>query len=140
MTLVRWDPFRDLINLQQRWAQGAADADDSYGSWSPLVDIFEKGDDMVISAELPGVAKDGIDVQVEGNTLTLRGERKRETEHADGETYRMERVYGDFVRSFRLPKTVDATRIAASFNNGVLTITLPKAEESKPKKIDIKAA
>ena len=140
MTLVRWDPFRDLVHLQQRWAHSAAESDDSNGSWAPLVDIFEKGDDMVISAELPGVAKEDIDVQVESNTLTLRGERKRKTEQADGETYRMERVYGSFVRSFRLPKTVDATRIAASFNNGVLTITLPKAEESKPKKIDIKAA
>ena len=140
MTLVRWDPFRDLINLQQRWTQSAADPDDSYGSWAPLVDIFEKGDDMVISAELPGVTKEDIDMHVEGNTLTLRGERKREAEHADGETYRMERVYGSFARSFKLPKTVDATRIAASFSNGVLTITLPKAEQSKPKKIDIKAA
>jgi len=140
MTLVRWDPFHDLLNLQQRWNRRATESENSYGAWAPLVDIFDRDDDLVISAELPGVAKEDIDVQVEDNTLTLRGERKRETEHKDGETYRMERVYGKFVRSFKLPKTVDAKRIAASFKNGVLEISLPKAEETKPKKIDVKAA
>jgi HSP20 family protein len=140
MTLVRWDPFHDLLNLQQRWSQRVTESGDAHDSWAPLVDIFENGDDLVISAELPGVTQEDIDVQVEDNTLKLSGERKRETEHKDGESYRTERVYGKFVRSFRLPKTIDATRIAARFKNGVLEITLPKAEETKPKKIDVKAA
>ena len=140
MTLVRWDPFRDLMGLHQRFTQPAVGSDDSYGSWAPTVDIFERGDDLVIRAELPGVERDDIDVRVEDNTLMLSGERKRESEFDEENAYRLERVYGKFLRSFRLPKTVDATRIEASYKNGVLEISLPKAEEARPRKIDISAA
>jgi HSP20 family protein len=128
------------MNFHSRLGRPFGDSDDSWGSWAPLVDIFEKGDDLIIRAEIPGVEKEDIDVQVEGNTLMLRGERKREAEFKEDDAYRLERAFGSFVRSFRLPKTVDSSRIAAAYENGVLEITLPKAEESKPKKVDIKVA
>ncbi len=106
----------------------------------PAVDIVEQGDDLVIRAELPGVARDDIEVRVEDNTLVLSGERKREKECDEEQAYRVERSYGSFVRSFRLPKTVDAAKIAASYQNGVLEVRLPKAEEARPRRIQINAA
>ena len=140
MTLIKWDPFRELSGFHGRMGWPLAGGDDALGSWSPAVDIFEKGDDLVIRAEVPGVEKNDIDVRIEDGTLVLRGERKREEEITDDNAYRLERSYGSFVRSFRLPKTVDASRIGATHSNGVLEITLPKAEESKPKRIEINAA
>jgi HSP20 family protein len=131
MTLTLWDPFRDL------WVREGKDAD---ARWAPPVDILEKGEDLVIRAELPGVAAEAIDVRVEDNVLHLSGERKQENETEQGKTYRRERVYGSFSRSFSLPKTVDAARIAASHSNGVLEIVLPKAEEAKPRRVEIRAA
>jgi HSP20 family protein len=117
-----------------------SDTDDFYGAWAPAVDIFEKGDDLVIRAEIPGVDKDDVDITVRNNSLTLRGERKREQEINEDNSYRLERSYGNFVRSFTLPRTVDSTRISARYDNGVLDIVLPKAEEAKPKKIEIATA
>jgi HSP20 family protein len=136
MRLVHWDPFQDLAQLNRRFQP----LDDAGKAWSPAVDIFEKGDELVIRAEVPGVERDSIDVKVEDNTLILSGERVRETEGEDTQAYRRERVYGSFVRSFSLPKTVDATRISAAYKNGVLDIRLPKAEEAKPRRIEIKVA
>jgi HSP20 family protein len=140
MTLVRWEPFRELMNLQCRLGRNTSDADDFYGAWAPAVDIFEKGDDLVIRAEIPGVDKDDVDISVRNHSLTLRGERKREQEIDDRKAYRLERSYGNFVRSFTLPRTVDSTRISASYSDGVLDILLPKSEEAKPKKIEIATA
>lgn len=137
MTIVRWDPMRELLNLHARFAGSPENGDDSYGSWAPAVDIFERGDDLIIRAEIPGVDKDDIDVNVEKNTLTIRGERKREKEYEEDRTFRMERVFGSFVRTFSLPRTVDASGISASYSNGVLELQLPKAEEAKPKRIEI---
>jgi len=139
MTLVRWDPMRELLNLHARFANPPESGDDSYGSWAPAVDIFERGDDLIIRAEIPGVDKDDIDVNVEKNTLVIRGERKREKECEEDRTYRMERLFGNFVRTFSLPRTVDTSRISASCKDGVLELQLPKAEEAKPKRIEIKA-
>jgi HSP20 family protein len=136
MRLVHWDPFQDLFPTNRRF-QPLAGAD---SAWTPAVDIFEKGDDLVIRAEVPGIERDAIDVKLEDNTLILSGERVRETEGEDTQAFRRERVYGSFVRSFSLPKTVDATRITAEYKNGVLEITIPKAEEAKQRKIDIKVA
>ena len=123
MKLVHWDPFRD-----------------SARSWAPAVDIFEQGDDLVIRAEVPGVEREALDVKAEGNTLILSGERVREKTRDEETTYRRERSYGSFVRSFVLPKTVDATRISAAYKHGILDIRIPKAEEAKPRRIDIKVA
>jgi len=136
MRLVHWDPFQDLFPMSRRF-QPLAGAE---SAWSPAVDILEKGDNLVIRAEVPGIERDAIDVKVEDNTLILSGERVRETEEEGSQAYRRERVYGSFVRSFNLPKTVDAARITAHYKNGVLEITVPKAEEAKPRKIDVKVA
>lgn len=139
MTLVRWEPFRDLLNLHARLAAVPGNGDDSYGSWAPAVDIFERGDDLLIRAEIPGVEKDDIDINVENNTLSIRGQRRREKECDEDRTYRTERVFGSFVRTFSLPRTVDSSRISASYRNGVLELRLPKAEEAKPKRIEIQS-
>jgi HSP20 family protein len=125
------------MNLHQRLSHPASDADDFYGAWAPAVDIFENGDNLVIRAEIPGVERDDVDISVRNNSLTLRGERRREQEINEDNTYRLERSYGKFVRSFSLPRTVDSSRISAKYKNGVLDILLPKAEEAKPKKIEI---
>jgi len=136
MRLVQWDPFQDLFPASRRFQPLA----DNAATWTPAVDIFEKGDDLVIRAEVPGVERDAFDVKVEDNTLTLSGERVRESETDDTQAFRRERVYGKFVRSFSLPKTVDSTSIAAIYKDGVLEISIPKAAEAKPRKIDIKVA
>ena len=140
MTLVKWDPFRDLANLHQRLSTQAGATNDAYGTWAPPVDIIEKGDDLVIRAELPGLEKKEIDISVEDNRLVIQGERTREQGFDEDHAYRLERTFGSFVRSFMLPKTVDASKIAATYVNGVLEVTLPKAEAAKPRKVEIEAA
>lgn len=148
MNVVRWDPFRDFMGIQERLnrllvespATARVGLDEGYGAWAPPVDIFEKGDHLVIRAEVPGVDKNDIDVRVENGVLQIRGERKAESEVDEKTAYRMERVYGSFIRSFTLPTTVDASKIAAKYRDGVLEVTIPKAEEAKPKKVRIEAA
>ena len=140
MTLVKWDPFRDLANLHQRMSTQFTGTNDAYGAWAPAVDIFEKGDDLVIRAELPGMNKKEIDISVEDNRLEIRGERTRDQEFDENKAYRLERTFGSFVRSFMLPKTVDASKIAATYVNGVLEVALQKAEAAKPRKVEIEAA
>ena len=135
MTLVRWAPFREMRNLQQ---QLSSNVEDSYGTWAPVVDIFEKGDDLVICAEVPGLEQDDVDISIENNILMLRGERKRQTEFEEKDAYRLERTFGPFTRSFTLPKTVDSERISACYKHGVLELTLPKAAQAKPRKIEIR--
>lgn len=143
MTLVRFDPFRDLMNLQNRISQALSEVpsrwntEDSYGSWVPPVDIFERADELVIRAELAGVEQKDIDVRVEENTLVLSGERKQDPETEQGKAYRMERAFGAFNRRFGLPTTVDPKGIRARYYDGVLEVTLPKAETAKPRKIEI---
>ncbi len=145
MTLVRWDPFRDLVGIQERLSRLMSEApsrfssEEGYGAWIPPVDIFEKGDDLVIRAELPGVSKDDMDIRVENGVLQIRGERKPDPDVAEKAAFRMERVYGKFTRSFTLPTTVDATRISAKYREGVLELSIPKAESARPKKVEIEA-
>jgi len=140
MAIVRWDPLRDLMSIQERVGRLLADAparwgtDEGYGAWAPPVDIFEKGDALVLRAEMPGVDRNDVDVRVENGILMLKGERKHQEEIQEKNAYRMERVYGSFVRSFSLPTTVDASKISARLKDGVLELVLPKAEEAKPKK------
>jgi HSP20 family protein len=137
MTLVRWDPFRGWMNLQQPLPSGT---EGSCRTWAPVVDIYEKGDDLVICAEIPGLEQDDVEISIENSTLLLRGERKRKTEFEDKDAHRLERKFGSFTRSFTLPKTVDSNRISASYKDGVLELTLPKVAQAKPRKIEIKAA
>ena len=150
MAIVRWDPFRDVMTLQERMNRlfdqtlSRTRTDDDEGltasMWSPAVDIFETSDSIVMKAELPGVSRDNIDIQVQDNTLMLKGERKFEREVKEENYLRIERSYGAFQRAFNLPAVVQQDKIKAVFRDGVLEVTMPKAEEAKPKqvKIDVK--
>jgi HSP20 family protein len=108
-------------------------------AWAPAVDIYETDEKLVIKVELPGLKKEDIDIEVRDNTLTLKGERKFEKEIKRENYHRVERAYGSFQRSFTLPSTVKQEAIEASFKEGILEISLPKAEEAKPKQIKIQA-
>ena len=145
MKLVRWDPFRELLTVSNRLNRTFEDSitqrpEASFGAWAPPVDIFERQDQLVIRAEVPGIQKEAMDVRIENGVLTLQGERKEEKEVEDVNTHLTERVYGSFTRSFSLPTTVDATRVTAVYKDGVLEVTVPKIETAKPKKVEIKAA
>jgi HSP20 family protein len=133
MKLVRWDPFQEFTVFNRP-------VDRTFGSWAPPVDVFEQNENLVIRAEIPGVSKDDLDVKIENGVLTLSGERKTGSELETATTYRRERVHGSFTRSFKLPTTVDASKIDASYRDGVLEVTVPKAEAAKPKKVEIRAA
>ena len=138
-----WRPFRDLEEWERRF-------DDLLGrplwrlptderGWIPAVDVFEKDDRFVVKAELPGMKDDDVDVSVVGDTLTIKGEKKTETEVKNEDYYRCERSYGTFYRSIPIPSNVDANKIEASFDDGVLEVTLPKSAKVKPKKIAVSA-
>jgi HSP20 family protein len=107
--------------------------------WSPAVDIFENEDSLVLKADLPDINPDEIDLQVENQTLTLKGHRKFEQQSDKGGYHRIERSYGSFVRTFTVPNTVDTENVKADYNNGVLTVTLPKREAAKPRQVKIDA-
>src|SRR5215831_1561247 len=147
MNITRWEPYRELATLQDRLnrafgsAFGRTDREDevSMAAWVPPVDITEEKDRIVITAELPGFKEDQIEIQSENGMLSLRGERKFEKE-SDGKSYhRIERSYGQFVRSFSLPNNVDREKIKADFSDGLLRIELPKREDAKPRTIKITA-
>jgi HSP20 family protein len=148
MALVRFQPFVDEFQtLQERMNRlfGEAGlsrypAEEAMGTWSPLCDIYEDGESIVVKTEIPGVDRSDIDVQVENNVLTIRGERKREKESKAENVYRAERFYGSFSRSFTLPVTVDTERIKAEYRDGILHVTLPKVEAAKPRKIKVLTA
>ncbi len=147
MSMVRFDPFNELATMQDRINRIFGDAytrrlDDGgltqRGEWLPVVDIFENANqEIVLKAELPGIAREDIDVRVENNTLTLRGERKRESEVTQEQYHRVERSYGAFTRSFSLPSRIDTEKVKAEFKDGVLSITLPVKAEAKPRQIDV---
>ena len=113
------------------------EAGSGLGAWTPPVDIYETDDALVIKAELPGVAKDDVSVDVHQNTLTLRGQRKHEADVKQDKYHRVERAYGTFQRSFVLPTVVDQEKVQATFKDGVLELHLPKSEAAKPKRIAI---
>jgi HSP20 family protein len=149
--LIRWQP----INHPTTWNRGMdrffnefmgrslrqmEDETSSCGSWSPAVNIMEREDQIIITADLPGLKAEDVEVTIENNVLTLKGERTFE-EAAEGETYhRVERCYGSFERSFSVPNTVDPKKIEARFVNGEMTVTLPKRDESKPRSVKVKVA
>jgi HSP20 family protein len=130
-----------LFDESFRGASRATDDDWALGgSWAPAVDIYEKDGSIVLKAELPGIDAKGVDVRVENNVLTLRGERKFEEEAKKESFHRVERAYGTFSRSFTLPTVVDTNKIKAEFKDGVLKLTLPTREEAKPKQIQVQVA
>ena len=149
MAIVRL-PFRDLGSLQERMnrlfdesfrgiAPGPGTEEDWAlgGSWAPPVDIYEQEGNIVLKAEVPGVDPKDVDILVENNVLTLRGERKFDEDVKKESYHRVERSYGTFTRSFTLPNVVDADKIKAEHKDGVLRVTLPKKEEAKPRQIQI---
>jgi HSP20 family protein len=149
MALVRWEPFRDLLSLQDRMnrmfdeSYRGRNASDDWalgGTWAPAVDIYEHEGNIVLTAELPGVDAKDVDIRVENNVLTLRGERKWSDEVQRESYHRVERAYGSFTRSFTLPNVVDTEKIKADFKDGMLKLVLPKKEEAKPKQISINVA
>jgi HSP20 family protein len=142
MTVVKFDPFRSLETVSKRMNEFFADMEKGVrfeiGDFSPRVDISENADQIFIHAEIPGVAKEDIKISMtDDNVLSIRGEKKRVEKTEDRNFVRVERNYGSFTRSFMLPDTVNFEGIAASFNNGVLEITLPKKEQVKPREISI---
>ena len=145
MAIVRNDPFRDLFNLQDQLFRtfdqtyGRRERDESAlaASWSPLVDVFEGNDGITLKVELPEVDPKDVDIQLEGNTLTLKGERKLENEEKREGYHRIERTYGTFSRSFTLPNTVDIEHVTAESKDGVLRVFLPKKAETRPRQIKV---
>jgi HSP20 family protein len=138
--LVRWTPFTEMdrLNTAMNRLFEAAPTRAAQVAWNPAVDVTEDKEKIVLTADLPGLQEKDLDIQIEKDVLTLRGERAIER-NADGEHYRrFERVAGSFVRAFTLPPTIDGEKVAASLKDGVLTLTLPKKPEAQPKKISIK--
>lgn len=152
MKITKWDPISEMALLSENinkifnrfFDEGFLTPRKSIfrdeffkGVWSPDVDIYENKDSIVVKADLPGVDKDKIHVEVKDNILTIRGERKEEKESKDQNVYRVERRFGEFYRSFTLPEKVDASKIKAKYKDGILEVTLPKPEESKGKEVKV---
>jgi HSP20 family protein len=147
MTIVRWSPLSDIATNQERLSRildgfyGRPQEDLTRSAWVPAVDIYSNGQhELVLKAELPDMKEEDIDVTVEDNTLTLRGERPLDAEVTEDQFHRIERSYGSFARTFSLPPTVDAGKVNAQYKAGVLTIRLPLREEARPKQIKVQVA
>ncbi len=148
MAILRWiDPARELAGMQDRMNRlfeeffGSREREEGLtgGAWAPVVDIHETDDAVVVAAELPGIARDHVNVEYKDGVLTLRGERKFEKEVKEENYHRIERSYGAFHRSFSIPAPVDDEKISARMKDGVLEIRLPKKEAAKPKQIKVAA-
>jgi HSP20 family protein len=144
MAIVKYNPLRELRSMQEQmsrlldmaWNREPGE-ELREGVWQPLVDIFENDEAVVIKAELPGVDQRDIEVKIEDAMLVIRGERKQDTEIRRENYHRIERCYGPFQRSFSLPQSIDREQVKAVCDKGVLTVTLPKKEEIKPKQINV---
>ena len=141
--LTRWGPFRGVTTLQDQMNRLFNETLERTGekssltAWSPAVDIYETEHELVVKADLPEVDPKDLDIRVENNILTIRGERKFEKKVSEENYLRVERAYGSFTRSFTLANTVNAEAIKADYQNGVLTLSIPKREEAKPKQIKV---
>jgi HSP20 family protein len=145
--IVRFDPFEDMVRLQRevnRLFEDNSRTGNNHGTeqttartWAPAVDIVEDGNEIVLKAELPGIKQDDIDIELTGDTLILRGQRKFEDEQRKEHYVRMERSYGAFQRSFTVGVPVEQDKVSASYKDGVLEIHLPKSEAIKPKKVQV---
>lgn len=148
MAIVRlWDPMRELSALQSRVNRVLEDTfgtplpraeQPGAGTWAPAVDIFETASEIVLKAEVPGVARDQVHVEVDDGVLSLRGDRKFEKEVKEENYHRVERVYGAFHRSFTLPDSVDPDKVRAELKDGVLEVRIGKREQAKPRQIQVK--
>ncbi|WP_028323709.1 Hsp20/alpha crystallin family protein [Desulfatirhabdium butyrativorans] len=145
MAIVRWQPYGAVASLQNSinklfndaFARTNVDEDFALSAWKPVVDIFDKDDAIVIHAELPGVKKEDVAIEVKDNVLTLRGERSESKEIKEDKYYRKERTFGSFHRAFSLPSAINPDTIKATFKDGILEIEIPKPEEQKPKQVKI---
>jgi HSP20 family protein len=154
MALIRWKENRDLpafpsevLNMQREinrmfdgFFRGGADDEGQMflSSWSPATDIVEHENEYVVNLELPGVDKDDVKITMQENLLTIRGQKKEEKESNGSQYRRVERSYGEFQRTFQLPSSVKSDRIEAAYRDGILTVSLPKAEEARSKQIEVK--
>jgi len=146
MAITKWDPFKDIMILRDRMnrlfedlvtSPRFEDSEIMQSTWSPAVDIFETENELVLTAELPGIEEKEVEIKVEDNTLSIKGERKFEKETKEENYHRIERAYGSFFRSFSLPNYIDQEKISAEFENGLLKIHMPKKTEVKPRKVKI---
>jgi HSP20 family protein len=142
MAITRWDPFREVVALQNRMnslfrEMNEGDNPLTTASFVPAVDIYEDAKKVVLKLEVPGMEEKDLDVRVENNTLTVKGERKFEKDEKEENFHRIERRYGSFYRAFTLPTTVDPENVQASYNAGVLKLELNKKPEAQPKQIKV---
>jgi HSP20 family protein len=146
MAITRWDPFREVVTLQNRLntlfgnLNNETESALTTASFVPAVDVYEDEKKVVLKLEVPGIEEKDLDVSVENNTLTVRGERKFEKEEKEENFHRIERRYGSFYRAFTLPSTVDTENIAAKYEAGVLKLELKKKPEAQPKQIKVNVA
>jgi HSP20 family protein len=152
MTLVKWNPSKDLLNIEREFNRmfssfnrrfGFGDSDSEIAEyenaiWSPLTDISEDEDNFVLKLDLPGIKKEDVKINYENGQLSISGERKQESEKKSSKFHRVERSYGKYYRSFTLPSKIKEDKIDAEFKDGQLSITVPKSEEAKPKQIEVK--
>lgn len=145
MAIIRWTPFTDMVTLREKmnrlfedmFTGRSEDKDLTASTWAPSVDIYETESELVMTAEIPGIDEKDVEIKIEDNTLTLKGERKFEKETKEENYHRIERSYGSFYRAFTLPNSIDPDKIQAEHENGILKITMPKRQELKPRKVKI---
>ena len=154
MAIIRFNPVRDLFNVEREFNRMFKSIEDRFGIykkedydeeyenavWSPMTDIYEDKDDYKIKADLPGIKKEDVKISYSDGKLNISGEREQEEETKDTRCHRVERTFGKYYRSFTLPKEIKEDKIKADFKNGQLTVSIPKAEEVKPKEIAIKVS
>ena len=152
MTLVKFNPMRDLVDFEREFNKMFNSFENRFGIsrnkdeeneyenavWMPLTDIYEDKDKYTLKLDLPGIKKDDVKITFVDGRLSISGERNQESEHKDSKCHRIERSFGKYYRSFNLPENVQSEKINAEFKDGQLTISVPKAEEAKPKEIEIK--
>jgi len=146
MTLVKWHPRqvcdvnREIDRLVNNFWGGFGTADESARGWSPRVEVAEQDDAFRVAAEVPGLKREDVKVTLKEGVLTLEGEKRHASEEGSDAAQWSERKYGKFSRSFRLPSGVDGSKVTASYSNGVLNVTVPKAEAAKPREIEVKVS
>ena len=136
-TITRIDPFRELATFFGNFADGSGKAQLAAGTFVPAVDVYEDEHNLVLKLEVPGVNEEDLNVSLENNTLTVQGERKFEKEEKEENFHRIERRYGSFTRTFKLPNTADTDKVEAGYEKGILKITVAKRAEAKPKQIKV---
>ena len=151
MTLVKFSPMRDLVDIEREFnrmfnsfeskfgiSRSKEDSEYENAVWMPLTDIYENNDNFTLKVDLPGIKKEDVKISFTNGKINISGERTHDVENKDAKCHRIEKSYGKYFRSFNLPELIKAEKINAEFDNGQLTITIPKAEEAKPKEIEIR--